>query len=273
MKRILRYGFIASILMVLFSYTGCGFVKADQWTMIWNDEFDYQGLPDPSKWNYDTVGNAYGWGNNELQFYTTSREANAFANGKYLHIKALKEKFRGFEYTSARLTTKGKGDWLYGKMEVRAKIPGGVGIWPAVWMLPTDWEYGGWPHSGEIDIMEHVGYEPDSVFVTVHTGAFNHGINTQVGVGKYMPGCEDQFHIYSIEWFENRIDFFIDGGKVFTFENSLMGKAEWPFDKRFHLLLNVAVGGNWGGQKGIDDSIFPASMIIDYVRVYKQNLR
>lgn len=268
MKTILFLGIKSLIVALLVIITGCGTNHKGNWKLVWSDEFDYQGLPDQTKWNYDTVGNAYGWGNNELQFYTTSRESNVWVDGKYLHINAIKEKYRGFEYTSARLTTKEKGDWLYGKIEVRAKVPGGKGIWPAIWMLPTDWEYGGWPHSGEIDIMEHVGFEPDSVFVTVHTGAFNHSINTQVGSGKYMPNCEEQFHIYAIEWFDDRIDFFIDNDKVFTFNNSGNGPSEWPFDKRFHLLLNVAVGGNWGGKYGVDDSIFPASMVIDYVRVY-----
>lgn len=271
MKRTLQYNIIALMVIILNIYTGCK--NAKQCELVWSDEFGYTGLPDQTKWNFDTVGNAYAWGNNELQFYTASREANAWVDGEFLHIIALKEKFGEFEYTSARLTSKMKGDWLYGKIELRAIVPGGKGIWPAIWMLPTESEYGRWPQSGEMDIIEHVGFEPDSIFATVHTGAFNHGINTQVGVSKFIPDCEDQFHIYSIEWFESHIDFFIDDQKVFTFTNSGKGSAEWPFDKRFHLLLNVAVGGNWGGKQGIDDSIFPVSMVVDYVRVYKPNKR
>ncbi|MGQ1889825.1 glycoside hydrolase family 16 protein [Thermophagus sp. OGC60D27] len=237
--------------------------------LIWSDEFDYIGLPDDMKWNYDTIGNSYGWGNNELQCYTVARKENAWVDGDYLILKANKESWGNFKYTSARLTTKEKGDWLYGRMEVRAQLPGGRGIWPAIWMLPTDWVYGGWPASGEIDIMEHVGYEPDSIYTTVHTKAFNHTLGTQVGKATYVSDSENGFHLYAIEWDAKKIDFFIDDEKVFTFHNSGNGPEEWPFDKRFHLLLNVAVGGNWGGLHGVDDDIFPVEMKVDYVRVYQ----
>ncbi len=236
--------------------------------LVWSEEFDYEGLPDETRWNYDTVGNSSGWGNNELQFYTVAREKNAYVNGEHLIIKAVKEPRKEFGYTSVRLTTKEKGDWLYGRIEVKAKVPGGRGIWPAIWMLPTDWEYGGWPQSGEIDIMEHVGYEPDSIYTTVHTGAFNHSIGTQVGEATYNPQCEEEFYVYAIEWTSDKIDFFIDDDKVFTFKNSKEGTDEWPVDKRFHLILNVAVGGDWGGVHGVDDGSFPAEMKVDYVRVY-----
>ncbi|RCW33926.1 family 16 glycosylhydrolase [Marinilabilia salmonicolor] len=237
--------------------------------LVWSEEFDYEGLPDETKWNYDTVGNSYGWGNNELQYYTVRDKKNAWVDGEYLNITAVREKRDDFNYTSARLTTKEKGDWLYGRMEIRAQVPGGRGIWPAIWMLPTDWEYGGWPESGEIDIMEHVGYDSDSIHTTVHTEAFNHGIGTQKGKATYVPDCEEAFYVYAIEWDEEKIDFFIDDKLVFTFNNTKSGPAEWPFDKRFHLILNVAVGGNWGGVHGVDDSIFPSTMKVDYVRIYQ----
>ncbi|MBA4323348.1 MAG: glycoside hydrolase, partial [Odoribacter sp.] len=129
-------------------------------TLVWSDEFEYAGLPDNNKWSYDTAGNAGGWGNNELQFYTKTRLANAEVKGGSLYINAIKEDYKGFKYTSARLITKLNGDWLYGRFEIKAKLPSGRGMWPAIWMLPTDWAYGGWPSSGEIDIMEHVGYDP-----------------------------------------------------------------------------------------------------------------
>lgn len=255
---------------MLFAVNSCK-TSPENWKLVWSDEFNYEGFPDSAKWNYDTVGNAYGWGNRELQFYTTKRDSNVLVDGDHLHLTAHNEHFKGFNYTSVRLTTKEKGDWLFGRVEVRAKVPGGRGIWPAIWMLPTDWEYGGWPHSGEIDIMEHVGYDPDSIFTTVHTGAFNHNRNTQIGQATYVPDCEDDFFVYAIEWEEDRIDFFMDDNLVFTFNNSGQGSDEWPFDKRFHLILNVAVGGNWGGVHGVDDAIFPASMLVDYVRVYMKN--
>nr|WP_321409530.1 glycoside hydrolase family 16 protein [uncultured Carboxylicivirga sp.] len=237
--------------------------------LVWSDEFEYSGLPDSTKWSYDIEGNAWGWGNNELQTYTSADINNAeVLNGK-LFITAVKEDSISKPYTSARLISKGKGDWLYGKIEVKAKLPGGKGIWPAIWMLPTDWEYGGWPESGEIDIMEHVGYEPDSVYFTVHTESYNHGIGTQKSQAVYEPDAEHVFHVYGIEWTPKKIDFYLDENKVFTFKNEGKTYAEWPYDKRFHLLLNVAVGGGWGGKHGVDDSIFPCQMVVDYVRVYQ----
>ena len=128
--------------------------------LVWSDEFDYNGLPDAKKWSYDTNGNSNGWGNNEAQFYTKERIQNAEVKGGFLSINAIREDVEGKKYSSARLITKSKGDWLYGRMDIRAKLPDGRGMWPAIWMLPTDWEYGGWPASGEIDIMENVGYDP-----------------------------------------------------------------------------------------------------------------
>jgi beta-glucanase (GH16 family) len=173
------------------------------------------------------------------------------------------------EYTSARLISKNKGDWKYGKIEVRAMLPQGRGLWPAVWMLPTKRIYGDWPACGEIDIMEHVGYNPDSVFSTVHTKSFNHIIGTQKSKAIKLDNEYDNFHIYSIEWNADKIDFFLDGRMKFTFLNSGNGFAEWPFDQSFFLIMNLAVGGNWGGKHGIDNSVFPAITIIDYVRVYE----
>jgi len=233
---------------------------------IWSDEFDYEGKPDPSKWGYDIGG--HGWGNNELQYYT-DRIDNASVSGGILTITAKKENMEGKEYTSARLISKNKGDWLYGRVEVKAKLPSGRGTWPAIWMLPTDWAYGGWPKSGEIDIMEHVGYDQDRVHITVHTEAYNHSIGTQVGKNRVVQGVSTDFHLYRIDWTPEWIKGYIDNILLFTFPNEKKGPATWPFDKRFHLLMNIAVGGNWGGVQGVDPEIFPASMEIDYVRVYE----
>lgn len=234
--------------------------------LVWQDEFSVNGLPDEEKWGYD-VG-ASGWGNQELQFYTEARSENArVADGKLI-IEAHKETFGGAQYTSARLVTKNKGDWKYGRIEVKAKVPAGTGTWPAIWMLPTDWAYGGWPASGEIDVMEYVGYQPNTVHQTIHTQAYNHSQGTQQGQSFNIPTAEEAFHVYAIEWDEEQIQFFIDDTPTFLFENQ--GTWEkWPFDKRFHLLLNVAIGGTWGGAQGVDDSIFPVSMEVDYVRVYQ----
>jgi beta-glucanase (GH16 family) len=240
---------------------------AQNWSLIWADEFDYTGLPDSEKWVYDVGGD--GWGNNELQYYTGNRQENARVEDGRLIIEARKESYLGSDYTSARLLTRGKGDWLYGRVEVRAKLPGGRGAWPAIWMLPTNWEYGGWPASGEIDIMEYVGYEPNVVHFTVHTDAYNHSIGTQVGVSSTFEDPESNYYTYAIEWFPDRIDFFVDDVKQFTFENEDKTFSEWPFDKAFHLILNIAIGGNWGGAEGVDDALFPKTMEVDFVRVYK----
>lgn len=238
--------------------------------LVWNDEFDYNGRPYAEKWSYDTVGNDYGWGNNELQFYTSRDKDNAFVDGEKLHIKAIKEEKGKHDYTSARLITKNKGDWKYGRFEFRAKLPQGRGIWPAIWMLPTDWEYGDWPASGEIDIMEHVGYNPDSVFASAHTEAYNHVKGTNKTEGIKVRNIYDEFQTYTLEWEKDEYRVYFDDIHFFTFENENKTFKEWPFDKRFHILLNVAVGGNWGGKEGVDDSIFPQEMIVDYVRVYKK---
>lgn len=242
--------------------------QAQCWELVWEDNFDYTGLPDPAKWGYDTGG--HGWGNNELQYYTSDREQNARVENGKLIITAIKEQYGNRQYTSTRLVSREKGDWLYGRVEVRAKLPTGKGTWPAIWMLPTDWEYGGWPDSGEIDIMEHVGYDQNRVHGTVHTKAFNHMRGTQVGKSKLIPTASTAFHLYAIEWYADRIDFFIDDDKYFTFHNQNKTFSEWPFDKRFHLIMNIAIGGDWGGAQGIDPNLTQAVMEVDYVKVYQK---
>lgn len=249
--------------------TGTGTGTGD-YELVWSDEFNYSGLPDGNKWSYDTDGNASGWGNNESQYYTSARLKNSEVKNGFLSITAHKEDFEGKKYTSARLVTRGKGDWLYGKIEVRAKLPDGRGMWPAIWMLPTDWAYGGWPASGEIDIMENVGYDPYVIVGSAHTEAYNHVKGTHKNSKITIPDCYTEFHSYIVEWEANEYRVYVDDKLYFTFLNEKKGFTVWPFDKRFHLLLNVAVGGNWGGQKGIDDSVFPRTMVVDYVRVYQR---
>ena len=233
-------------------------------TPSWADEFNVNGKPDATKWGYDTGGS--GWGNNELEYYTEDNNVNMI-NG-VLVIEARKEEKEGRKYTSTRLVSKKKGDFLYGRFEARAKLPRGRGLWPAIWMLPTDWVYGGWPKSGEIDIMEQVGYDPLKVHMSVHTESYNHVKGTQKSAFTTVSTAMEAFHLYRVDWTPDRIQGYIDDVLVFTFENERKTFNEWPFDKKFHWLLNVAVGGNWGGAQGVDDSIFPATMEIDYVRVY-----
>lgn len=241
---------------------------AHGWKLKWADEFNSKGLPDPNNWTYDVGGS--GWGNNEKQFYTDADTANVKVDKGILNITALKANKEQMQFTSARLASRKKFDWTYGRVEVRAMLPKGRGLWPAIWMLPTDRKYGGWPKSGEIDIMEHVGYDADTVHGTVHTEAFNHGIKTQVGKGIKLADPYTAYHVYAIEWFADRIDFFVDEQCYLSFKNNGKGTAAWPFDQNFHVLLNVAVGGNWGGAKGIDETVFPATMKVDYVRVYQK---
>jgi beta-glucanase (GH16 family) len=238
--------------------------------LVWSDEFNVNGLPDASKWSYDTDGNATGWGNNEAQWYTSARIENAEVKDGFLYITAIKESYQDHDYTSARLVTRSKGDWLYGRVEVKAKIPDGRGMWPAIWMLPTDWAYGGWPASGEIDIMENVGYNPYVIVASAHTESYNHKINTQKSATTTVATCYSDFHVYALEWEVTEYRVYVDDNLYFTFKNEGTGYKAWPFDKRFHLLLNVAVGGNWGGAQGIDNTIFPRTMVVDYVRVYQK---
>jgi len=240
----------------------CAFTK----TLIWSDEFNYTGLPDQTKWEYDVGGS--GWGNNELEYYTEKRQENARVENGNLIIETRKEQFNNCSFTSARLVTREKQDWLYGRIEIRAQLPKGRGLWPAIWMLPTDGAYGTWPNSGEVDIMENVGYDTNRIHCTAHTQAYNHLLGTQKTNSTIITDPCGIFHTYAIEWFEDRIDFFIDNDTVFTFNNEWTCSKTWPFDKRFYLILNIAVGGNWGGQHGVDTSAFPQKMTVDYVRVY-----
>lgn len=255
------------IVLLIGAFLAQADAKAQTPKLVWADEFNGSGLPDTTRWSYDTGG--HGWGNNEKQFYTNQRSGNARVEGGKLIIEAHKEAFNGGEYTSARLVTKNKGDWKYGRVEVKAKLPQGRGIWPAIWMLPTDWKYGGWPKSGEIDIMEFVGYLPDSLYGSIHTGAFNHAIGTNKTGSVFRKDLSTAFHVYAIEWSPKEIQFYIDGERYYRFPNNGTGSDAWPFDQAFHLLLNVAVGGNWGGKLGVDDTIFPQRMEVEYVRVYQ----
>ena len=243
-------------------------IPPDDYQLVWSDEFNYDGLPDDSKWSYDVGGD--GWGNSEAQYYTNARLQNSEVKAGYLYINAIKEDFEGKKYTSARLVTRTKGDWTYGRIEVRAKLPEGIGMWPAIWMMPTDRTYGGWPVSGEIDIMENLGYLPYLIVATAQTQAYNHVQQTHKNAILAILDCYSEFHNYILEWEASEIRIYVDSKLYFTFKNQGTGFQVWPFDKRFHLLLNVAVGGTYGGAQGIDDHIFPQSMVVDYVRVYQK---
>jgi beta-glucanase (GH16 family) len=234
--------------------------------LVWHDEFSVDGLPDSAKWNYDVGG--HGWGNNELQYYTSKKLRNARVEKGFLIIEAHKEEIGENKYSSARMVTKGKGDWTYGRIEVRAKLPKGVGTWPAIWMLASTQKIT-WPDDGEIDIMEHVGYNQGTIHASAHTKKYFHSIGTQKTGTISVPDCSEKFHVYALEWNKETITMFVDKKPYFSFKNEYSGNDAWPFDKPFHLLLNIAVGGSWGGQKGVNENVYPQQMIVDYVRVYQ----
>lgn len=235
--------------------------------LVWSDEFAYNGLPDSSKWSYDVGGN--GWGNNEWQYYTWAKKKNARVENGRLIIEAHRETIGTNAYSSARLVTRGKGDWQYGKILVKAKLPSGRGTWPAIWMLGSTKPLR-WPDDGEIDVMEHVGYNQNYIHASVHTKKYNHIVGTQKTDTVIVPDCSDSFHVYGVEWSADNVQISIDGIIYFTFKNEKSGYDAWPFDNKLYLILNLAVGGNWGGAQGVDESIWPRRMEVDFVRVYQR---
>ncbi len=227
-------------------------------SLIFSDEFDTPGAPNPAKWGYDL--GAGGWGNNELQYYT-NRPDNATVSAGTLKIIAKAENFSGSPYTSARLLSKDKFSFKYGKVEVRAKLPAGVGTWPAVWMLGSNINTTPWPGCGEIDIMEHRGSELNKIFATLHYPG-NSGGN---GVGNTITitNATTAFHIYTAEWTAGSIKFYVDNILFHTFTNT----PTLPFNQNFFMILNVAMGGNFGGP--VDPAFTTANLEIDYIRVYQ----
>jgi len=197
---------------------------------------------------------------------------NARVQDGKLIIEARRENWEGMNYTSTRLISKRKGDFTYGLFEIRAKLPSGRGTWPAIWMLPTNSTYGsgGWPDNGEIDIMEHVGFDPGRVHGSVHTKKYYWQIQTQKTAHVQVADAQTAFHVYALEWSADKITISVDTTTYFTFMNEGTGWEVWPFNKDFHLLLNISVGGAWGGAQGVDPNIFPQKMEVDYVRVYRK---
>jgi beta-glucanase (GH16 family) len=248
------------------------------WKLVWADEFEGTEI-DSAKWGYQTGGN--GWGNNELQYYT-DRSENSFIEDGKLVIQVRREDFSSRDYTSARMRTKGKGDWKYGRFEIRARLPEGQGIWPALWMMPTDDVYGGWAASGEIDIMEHLGHEPDLVYGNLHFGGpwpnnLSSGAQTyRLPSGKFS----DDFHVFALEWEEGEFRWYVDGIKFMTINDWKQCESTCnpgdpgapfpaPFDERFHFIFNIAVGGDWPGRPD-ETTVFPQRMEVDYARVYQK---
>lgn len=265
--------FIAFLtILCIFLLSSCGakgtlpsFVK-DNMTLVWSDEFDgTSDEPNPQNWDYNTGG--HGWGNSERQNYTKSR-TNSFVSDGTLKIVAQKEKSK---WTSARLITKGKQTWTYGYIEFRAKVPDQYGTWPALWMLPqTTIDYGQWPRSGEIDVMEYAKSTWDTkTFGTVHCKA-GYGGNPINSVGVEMKGVDKKWHTYAVNWTADGITWYFDGKMITEYKNPHNKEnawETWPFDKPFYIIMNLAMGGNLGGD--IPTDLERCQMEVDYVRVYQ----
>lgn len=249
------------LLIALVSASLCTAQNAKR-KLVWQENFKGKAL-DGSVWNYelgDGCPNICGWGNNERQLYT---KANHTTKNGNLVIQVRKE---GDKYTSTRITTKDKKEFQYGRIECRAKLPTGQGIWPAFWMLGSNISSVGWPKSGEIDILEYIGKQPHQIYTTLHTqdghGDKGHGKKTEIS------GIETGFHIFAVDWSKDKMDFFVDDRLVFTYNPEVKNEDSWPFNQPFYIIVNVAVGGNFGGPE-VDDSIFPQEFTIDYIKVYQ----
>ena len=236
------------------------------WRLVWRDEFDRDGRPDPLKWGYEKGFVR----NGEAQFYTGDRRDNARVEGGRLILEARKDGFDGHPISSASLTTQGRASWTYGRIEVRAKIPTGKGAWPAIWTLGDDVATVGWPKCGEIDILENVGFDPDKAVFTVHATKRDGTGEGSWGESATVPRLPSAYHVYSLEWSPTAMVWSLDGKSVHAFAKNGPQDVAWAFDRPQYLILNLAVGGSWGGQRGVDDAIFPARFEIDYVRVYQR---
>ncbi|MEM7162538.1 MAG: family 16 glycosylhydrolase [Bacteroidota bacterium] len=235
--------------------------------LIWHDEFRGNAL-DTDKWDFDIGTGNNGWGNNELQYYTNSNQ-NVLVEDGLLKIRALNQSFGGSNYTSSRIVTRGKFAFSSGRIEAKMKLPSGQGIWPAFWMLPEEWKYGIWPSSGEIDIVELLGQEPNKVYGTLHYGPYYP--NNQMTGANYTigsPNFADDFHVFSLEWTESIMKWSVDGVEYNSISKNDINWEFWPFNQDMHMLLNVAVGGNWPGPPN-GSTTFPAEMQVEYIRVFQ----
>jgi len=260
------------MLVTLFSLSSCTTDETQKVTnftdLVMQDEFNTDGAPNPAIWGYDIGTGDWGWGNNELQYYTDRSENIKVENG-ILHITALQESYEGSAYTSARILTKGLFEQAYGRFEARVKLPWGQGIWPAFWLLGNDIDEVGWPNCGEIDIMEYRGQNPTEAIGTVHGPGYSGGMS----IGKsYMlenDRFDTGFHIFGIEWGPEYINFYVDDVLYNQITPSDV-TGEWVYDHPFYIIMNVAVGGNFVGSPNAD-TVFPQTMQVDYVRVYQED--
>ena len=279
--------YLLYLLLILFScneeqskYTDQGDIStlSENWELLWSDEFNYEEL-DLTKWN--KLNWKPGWVNNELQAYT-DRDTNIFLENGHLVLQGnIEPGYSGTDYvgnnyvadyTSGRVNTDDKFSTTYGRFDIKAKLPAGKGSWPAIWMLGESISSIGWPQCGEIDIMEHVGYDQGLVHGSIHTQDYNHMYGTQKSGSKYVDDVTDAFHVYSLEWSPFYLRYLIDNEPFFFVYNDSNGDfGKWPFNDPHYLILNLAIGGDWGGVQGVSASAFPMKMYIDYVRVFKKS--
>lgn len=237
-----------------------------KWKLVWSDEFNKDGLPDPKKWTYEE-----GYiRNGEAQYYTKGRSENARIEKGRLIIEARLDNWQGRKITSASLTTEGKQSFLYGRLEARAKVPTGRGTWPAFWTLGENIRQVGWPRCGELDILEYVGFDPNKVHANVHVDAYNHMKGNGRGNNLEAGRPWEVFNTYAVEWYEDRVEFFFNDTRYLVFRKESNDEAVWPFAKPHYAILNLAIGGGWGGAQGIDESLFPHRYEIEYVRYYRR---
>lgn len=271
-KGILNKSFLLSSFFAVISCSNDATQKVANFTkLVMQDEFDIDGAPNGTIWGYDLgTGNSltgFGWGNNELQYYTNRTENVKVENG-YLLVTAKKESFNGSSYTSARLTTKGLFEQAYGRFEARIKLPYGQGIWPAFWLLGSNIDEVGWPQCGEIDIMEFRGQEPTKVLGTVHGPGYSGGTAISKSYSLINDRFDNGFHIFGIEWGPNYINYYVDD-VLYNQITPTNVTGEWVFDHPFYIIINLAVGGNFLGNPN-SETVFPQTMLVDYVRVYKK---
>lgn len=241
--------------------------RPDEWRLVWHDEFSEAGEPDPEFWNVEVLGP--GTYNRELQAYTR-RPENLRVEDGMLVIEAHPMAGTSSGYTSARINSRNRNNVLGGRVEIRARLPRARGSWAALWFLPveTTGRYG-WPHSGEIDLMEHVGFDPGVIHGSVHTSKYNWPNGNNHTETYRLSSAVTEFHVYALEWTEERLDFFVDDVLFTSYLNEGSGWEAWPFDVPFYLIMNLAVGGEWGGARGVDRDAFPDRLEVDWVRVYE----
>lgn len=232
----------------------------DGYSLVWNDEFD--GTELSSDWTFEVAGP--GFVNNELQNYVKGNDVAEVSNGT-LKINLYKD---GNDIKSARIYAKRNQGWKYGYIEASIKLPEGKGTWPAFWMMPVN--FTSWPGDGEIDIMESVGYDPNVVVSTIHCNKYNNGGTAIESARTSVATAYLEFHKYALEWTADKMVFYVDGKQLLTYNNDGTGKDAWPFDSPFYVILNLAWGGSWGGLQGVDESCLPATMEVDYVRVFQK---